>query len=699
MARGSLDSPNLDDRTWQDIVDQARALIPTYAPEWTDHNPSDLGMTLIELFAWLVEGMTYRLNRVPEKNLIEFLKLIGVTRAPAQPASAYLTYQINNTLPALRIPKGSQVATVQTETENGIVFETDEDLTALPLNLVNALLLQPASKQYTDVTSKVVGAPLAGLTTTIAADGAVLLALGFDRASTQPLITHWRFLQPVKDNAQAAISWFYAQGANLPLAWSAIPASNLADETKGFQQHGRVSLTIPGDWSSQNPKDWDFTPAPGTQAVEQQRFWIGVNIKNKDKPQTSPSPAFAFGLAHVLFNSVSATNALTISKPELLGTSNGKPFQTFALRYAPLYKNVKALDWYEHLKIQVRTPQIDGSFSETEWSRVEDFPEGEGTYYRLNPVTGVIDFGNFHPTTAKEGHGSIPPKGSEIRALTYRYVGGGANGNVPTGAINQIRTPLNGVDKVQNLGSTQGGVDEEPIEETKRRGPELLRNRYRAVTLEDYEFLAQEASPEVKKVSALSARFLADGTAWAFGGIARVPGSVNVIVVPEAPLETPRPMPSDKLLRKVSDFLEERRIITTTLHVTVPRYVPIKAMVNIQVWKTATDGGLISREEDFRSFKNEISVKINGFFHPIYGGLDGKGWEIGQDVTVSTLFEYIRPAPEIGLISSIAIIAAATDHTRNLTSDPQATAWVRLDDFELVCSADSHNVNVTEISQ
>jgi hypothetical protein len=64
MARGRLEPPDLDDRTWEEIVAQARALIPTYAPDWTDHNPSDLGIALVELFAWLVEGMIFRLNRV-----------------------------------------------------------------------------------------------------------------------------------------------------------------------------------------------------------------------------------------------------------------------------------------------------------------------------------------------------------------------------------------------------------------------------------------------------------------------------------------------------------------------------------------------------------------------------------------------------------------------------------------------------------
>jgi hypothetical protein len=69
--------PNLDDRSFADLVEEARRLIPTYAPEWTNHNPSDPGITLIEMFAYLTEMMLYRLNRVTEANQVKFLKLLN----------------------------------------------------------------------------------------------------------------------------------------------------------------------------------------------------------------------------------------------------------------------------------------------------------------------------------------------------------------------------------------------------------------------------------------------------------------------------------------------------------------------------------------------------------------------------------------------------------------------------------------------
>ena len=78
-------TPMLDDRKFQDIVDQAKRLIPRYCPEWTDHNVSDPGVTLIELFAWMTDLLLYRVNQVPERKYIRFLEMIGAAPAPGPP--------------------------------------------------------------------------------------------------------------------------------------------------------------------------------------------------------------------------------------------------------------------------------------------------------------------------------------------------------------------------------------------------------------------------------------------------------------------------------------------------------------------------------------------------------------------------------------------------------------------------------------
>ena len=79
-----LQIPVLDDRRFADLFTEARSLIPTYAPEWTNHNPTDPGITLVELFAHLTEMLIYRLDRVTTANVIAFLNLLdGKTRSAA----------------------------------------------------------------------------------------------------------------------------------------------------------------------------------------------------------------------------------------------------------------------------------------------------------------------------------------------------------------------------------------------------------------------------------------------------------------------------------------------------------------------------------------------------------------------------------------------------------------------------------------
>ena len=83
-------TPRLDERTAEQIFLELRERIPVYAPEWTDYNESDPGITLLQLFAWLSESMLYQMNRVPERMYLKFLHLLQLELRPAQPATAHL---------------------------------------------------------------------------------------------------------------------------------------------------------------------------------------------------------------------------------------------------------------------------------------------------------------------------------------------------------------------------------------------------------------------------------------------------------------------------------------------------------------------------------------------------------------------------------------------------------------------------------
>src|SRR6476660_5581160 len=124
-----LPTPVLDNRKFQDIVDEAKRLIPHYCPEWTDHNVSDPGVALIELFAWMTELLLYRMNQVPTRNYIKFLEMIGVRLEPPQPARTEVLFRLIAPQNAsVVIPAGTEVATLRTSTQQAVIFATEQSL-------------------------------------------------------------------------------------------------------------------------------------------------------------------------------------------------------------------------------------------------------------------------------------------------------------------------------------------------------------------------------------------------------------------------------------------------------------------------------------------------------------------------------------------------------------------------------------------
>src|SRR5262245_61082113 len=127
-----LPLPNLDTRRWADLVEEGQALIPRYAPHWTDHNVHDPGITFIELFAWLIEADIYQTNRIPAKHRRKFLQLIGFAPLPPQPARVVLQVRVGPGKPPQRLPAG-------------IVFDASVGTTQLPFRTLTDLVVIDAS--------------------------------------------------------------------------------------------------------------------------------------------------------------------------------------------------------------------------------------------------------------------------------------------------------------------------------------------------------------------------------------------------------------------------------------------------------------------------------------------------------------------------------------------------------------------------
>ncbi|MFD5270386.1 putative baseplate assembly protein [Streptomyces sp. NPDC058335] len=677
--RGRIQPPDLDDRTWQDLSDQMRALRTSYAPQWTDDRPSDIGITLIELFAWLGEGLIYRLNQVPEKNYIAFLNLMGITRDPTTPATTYLSFGAKGPTP-VRVPAGTQAHTLPEEGEAPIVFETDEDVTVLPTALTTALLLTPDPEDdsqllYDDVTADLVGPGTGRRPIGVPPGLTAHFCLGFEKAVQGEIVLRPRLFRPAPEAPAGSVTWAASVPGEQPGDW---PEVGPAGTTNAM--HDRpVTTSVPQSWAAQNPtQSWDDArPASDTAAFDAERFWIGLRI---DNPSEEP---LEIGLDRVLFNAAPAHTALTLRSPEMLGKSDGGTYQTFPLRHRPLYRGPDAKAPYAHVDVQVGqgTPPAWES-----WQQVPELLPGPGKVYRLNPVTGEVGFGS-HDERRSDGHGSIPPTGSLIRARTYRHVASGSAGNVSPGRIVVMGTAPDGTVpgglEVTNPAAANDGTDEEPIEDTLRRAPEELKIRDRAVTADDYAYLAREATSDVR-ISACLAPHPPRGTPWTFGGIDRAPGNVSVIVVPDQGDAVARPEPPPELIDAVRTYLDERRDLTVRLFVLGPRYLPVMAKVSIVVWREAALAGV-----DPQEVKAEVERKITAFLHPTRGGPAGRGWEVGQHVFSSDLFRAAMPPDDVGYIEQITVTAGPHDYPGERPF-PQAPpgASVQVADYELVCAGE-----------
>jgi predicted phage baseplate assembly protein len=124
-----LPKANLDDRSFDDLVQECMLRIPRYCPEWTNYNPGDPGITLVELFAWLTDQMLMRFNQVPRRYYVAYLELLGMRLQPPTAAQANLVFNLSKAQNQPKIiPEYTEVATVRTPTEPAVVFTTDKPL-------------------------------------------------------------------------------------------------------------------------------------------------------------------------------------------------------------------------------------------------------------------------------------------------------------------------------------------------------------------------------------------------------------------------------------------------------------------------------------------------------------------------------------------------------------------------------------------
>ena len=615
----SLPVTNLDDRRFQDIVDEAKRLIPQLCPEWTNHNLSDPGVALIELFAWMTESMLFRLNQVPDTFYTRMLNLLGFEPYPVSAARAELTFWgAADEGRTVVVPAGAQVSTVGTVGETR-VFTTLAEAVAVAPGLKGALTAD--GERFTDVWDDLsLGiSPVTVFPSAPMAPGDAFY-LGFERSLASNVVrltieARAEGIGVVPD--RPPLVWEVWQGEGWAPATIPInPATSSPwDTTGGLNRDGELVLMVP---AAHEP-----LTLGGVRA-----HWVRARLlpSGPDRPGYRSSPQ----LRRVAASSVGVSVVAEHSQPidaEVIGRSTGKPDQVFRSSRAP----VLARTPLETLEVVF----ADGTV-ET-WSEVTDFADSDrnARHFVWDSTTGEIHFGPLirYPDGSMRQHGAIPPEGARLRLTGYR-TGGGASGNVGRGTLTGLRTSVPYVSRVENLAPATGGVDAETVANAKRRGPQTLRTGGRAVTVADFERLTQEADRRVARV-----RCLPPNDQFA---------PVRLLVVPaigEAPeaLQLDHFALPDEMITNIAGHLDERRVLGSRVEVGTPFYQG----VTVAALLSARPGRPPSLVQD------RAMQALYQYINPISGGPDGGGWPFDADLNSALVFQVLEAVEGVERVDEV----------------------------------------------
>ncbi|MGW5368694.1 putative baseplate assembly protein [Streptomyces sp. NPDC004009] len=613
----ALPSPNLDDRRFQQLVDEAKRYVQQRAPEWTDHNVSDPGVTLIETFAYLVDQLLYRLNRVPDKNYTAFLDLLDIRLFPPAAAGAEVDFWLSAPQPdTVVLPAGTEVTTVRGESDEPVVFATTGELHVVPSELRHLVTASRTGEQ-TDRTREINEGSDVPCFQAAPEPGDALL---FGLPTAVPRCV-------VAVHLDSRVEGVGVDPRQPPLVWEAWDGGGWQvcetgeDTTGGLNRPGEVIVYVPAGHTA--------SVIGGTRAG-----WLRCRVTQAEpgQPFYSESPTVREAAVFTVGGTMSVEHAETVTDV-LLGTSEGVAGQTFRLGRPPVL-------------LDGEPPLLEVSSGEgwQRWEVVEHFGRSgpDDRHVRVDATNGEFGFPPVlrEPDGTLRQCGAVPPKGAQIRVARYR-TGGGPAGNVARGAISVLLSSVPYIAQVTNREAARGGVAGETLANAKLRAPDALRMQERAVTAEDYEVISRQAAPSVRRVRCLPA---AEGGA----------GAVRVLVVPDAVadegddrLRFEQLIPSDQVLQAITASLDERRLIGTRLVVEPPVYQGVTVVARLAAAPGDTD-----------RVRDAALAALFRHLNPLHGGPDGTGWPFGRPVQYGEVFGVLQRATGNALIEEIRLFPA-----------------------------------------
>ena len=351
---------------------------------------------------------------------------------------------------------------------------------------------------------------------------------------------------------------------------------------------------------------------------------------------------------------------------EFLGESDGTPGQTFRFRHAPVLSSPTAR------RSRCAIPGSPSGAAGSSSSRSSRAARGTAISSSISRTAKSSSRQPFAPqTVAGARYGAVPPKGAALRFTRYRH-GGGRRGNVVADTLTTLKSAIPGVASVTNPLPARGGVDQETLESTRRRAAMEIRTRYRAVTAEDFQFLAGEASPRVARVVCVPPERS---------------GAVQVHILPRAEpanrkLELHELTPDEELLAEVAAYLDERRVIGTSVQLLPVKLRGLSVVVALQA----------SPKSDLQRVEQDVAQALYMYVNPIVGGSPegpGAGWEFGRALNQGELYSVVHSIEGVDFVKMLRVYE--TDLTTGEQEAEPAGAQIPLLLHELVASG-THSV-------
>jgi hypothetical protein len=642
MMSASIPQFNLADMTAQQLADEMIRRIPAYTSEYFNPQLGDPGRTIIDLVAWMGETILYRVNLLPRRQRLEFLRLLGLQLRAAEPARGLVTLAHKKTTGVAPnfVAEGARLT-------GPVVFETRGPVTVQPFTgqvYYKRRLEDAEASALTDVINDL--AELYGVetaepyaTTPLFENGTATIA-GIDPFADSVDQTVWIALlaldetDAAKDMARAAfdvqpallnIGVIPKLGSTAPdideaaaqeqlyFDWAITSTNQVgnlvqdsflslqtqADQTRHLSVEGTLRLVLPGAVNVAVPANdltQDLNAGLGDKPPRiddsdiAQRLIGWLRLRPRD---SGGSLAASLPLSWLGVNAVNI-NARETKRRVQIGIAAGRPAQSFKLPA----RNIEP----DTLRISVQ----EGGKGFVQWFRVDDLGAQGRTdrAYTLDPAEGVITLGDGLS-------GMMPQQGSRIRVDILR-AGGGPEGNVAAGSLTRIETP--DLVALQPAALSEGRAIE-TLEMAEKRVSAFLQHQDRCVTAEDYRAIA--GTLDVARIEVLP-RFRP------YQQRTDVAGVVSVLPLPEKSVQQPpNPRPDRRLIDRVYAHLDARRPLGTELFVIAPDYVPIGVSIAVDIREGFAEEQVI----------NDLRAALYAFYWPLRGGgREGTGWPMGQAV-------------------------------------------------------------------